>query len=321
MDPIGHGTMVAGLIGARGNNQLGIAGVAFAGGASLVGCKLAQDPASDYGFAVNVYMCLTFCESVRADFTVNSWGLTKAAQYDAALFSMFRDYRSALHVVAAGNDGHLFQPGDANVQVTETSFQYNRNAPGSPAGHAQPGAFSGILPNVITVGAVNLEGTNKAELSNYGSGYVDVWAPGVDIVSTISCASRLWWFEGGSQRSYNGCFPYGGPNAFFGVDPSDPDEKYVYNVSLCVQTAAAAQAKMESSFYKTSGTSFSAPLVAGIAAVVKNINTLYTPAEIKLVLLRSSCRNTQLQASGRRGMANMYEAVQMARTGQTPSCS
>ena len=210
MDPRGHGTMVGGIVGARGNANGGTAGVVYEGGPSMVGCKLVEGQ-EDAAFALNAYECLSFCQAVGADITVNSWGLDRNAAFDEALFGLFRSYNTALHVVAAGNGGSLFEAGNRNEYLQNGRYIYDRNAPG---GATQPGAYSGLLPNVITVGAVNGQGTNRARFSEYGISYVDVWAPGVDIVSTMSVASNLWFAENAllNVPGQNGCFPQN--NAF-----------------------------------------------------------------------------------------------------------
>jgi len=329
MDPRGHGTMVGGIIAARGNNTRGTAGVIFAGGPSLVGCKLAEN-LNNVAFANNAYDCLRFCQAVPADITVMSWGLNADAAFDNVLFNMLLNYNTALHVVAIGNDGARFFPGNANAVVEATSqvippvpggvYRYDRNAPGSPAGHAQPAAYSGVLPHVISVGAVNLDGNDKWDFSNYGNEFVDVWAPGVDVVTTISCASKMWYYPNDNPAvcmgDEDGCFPY--PATCRG------DEVYTYNQTRCIQTAAQALNDLSNSYFKDSGTSFSAPFVAGVAAAVKNAaiasGRRASPADLKNILMRSACSIAQLQGLGRSGMVNMYEAVRMAQTGIAPNC-
>lgn len=148
-DGVGHGTHVAGTIGAVGNNGIGVTGVNQK--ARLMPLKIDSGGRITTDGAIRAVLYAT---KMGADITNNSWGgsrLNKATE-DA--------YRAspALHIAAAGNNG----------ADTDRSPFY-------------PMGFD--IPNMIAVGATD-HNDAKASFSNYGKTSVDVTAPGKDILST-----------------------------------------------------------------------------------------------------------------------------------------
>jgi subtilisin family serine protease len=149
-DPEGHGTLVAGTIAAiRGNNR-GVAGVAP--DARLVPLRALGDVSTD-------------AETAEAFDWAGDHGIrivnaslagegASTFEYDA-----MAEHPETLYVVAAGNDGD-------NVDSGASSY---------------PCAYD--LANVICVGASD-PNDDPASFSNYGEKSVDLFAPGVDIVST-----------------------------------------------------------------------------------------------------------------------------------------
>ncbi|MDX5407721.1 MAG: S8 family serine peptidase [Chromatiaceae bacterium] len=155
MDEDGHGTLVAGIIGAVGDNSIGVAGVNWS--VSLLPCRF-MDVNGD-GFVSDAIACLDYVlalkqrgENIVA--TNNSWG---GPQFSQALYNAVRAHYDAgiLFVASAGND--------------------NTQAPFYPA------AFD--LPNVISVSAHGENGS-KADFANFGRNWVDLSAPGVGIYTT-----------------------------------------------------------------------------------------------------------------------------------------
>jgi hypothetical protein len=152
-DQNGHGTHVAGIIGARGNNNFGVAGVAWT--ASLMALRVLD--ANGTGRDDAIIAALDYAAANGARITNNSYG---RVGFDQALFTAFEAAGNAgmLQVVAAGNDG-------ANTDIQ----------PGSPA--------SFRLDSVISVAATN-DSDGLAGFSNFGRNTVDLGAPGVHIAST-----------------------------------------------------------------------------------------------------------------------------------------
>ena len=156
-DDFGHGTHVAGIIGAVGNNGLGVVGIAWR--TQILSLKFLNS--QGYGYTADAALCIDRMIALKlAGHNIrvanNSWG---SSGLDVVLEDAFRAAEEAgiLSVCAAGN-----------------SFQNTDIAPFSPAN----------LPveSIISVVASD-ENDGKAAFSNYGDTSTDLLAPGVGIVS------------------------------------------------------------------------------------------------------------------------------------------
>ncbi len=164
----GHGTHVAGIIGAIRNNGIGINGVAdnvriMALRTVPDGDERDKDVANSIRYAVEngaKVINMSFGKPFAKD---------KQVVDDAVRFAMEND---VLLVHAAGNDG---QDNDANPNFPNRNFV---DSLGINKGEA--GAW-------IEVGATQWKNDNElvASFSNYGRRSVDVFAPGVKINSTM----------------------------------------------------------------------------------------------------------------------------------------
>ena len=152
-DDNGHGTHVAGTIGAIGNNGTGVAGVNW--NVRLMPLKFIG--ANGTGDVASAVLALRYATAMGARVTNNSWG---DDQYSQALADAIAeaDAHGDLFVAAAGNESNN-----------------NDFSPRYPAGFD--------LPNVISVGASDST-DHLAYFSNFGRGSVDLAAPGVSIYST-----------------------------------------------------------------------------------------------------------------------------------------
>jgi subtilisin-like proprotein convertase family protein len=153
MDDNGHGTHVAGIIGAVGNNGVGVSGVAW--NVQLMAVKILNYAGS--GFTSDAIRGLNFAVSRGAKIANNSWG---GAPYDPALASAINEARAqgVIVVAAAGNQGR-------NIDTT----------PFYPASYQ--------FDNVVRVAATDNRDA-LASFSNFGVGTVQLAAPGVNIIST-----------------------------------------------------------------------------------------------------------------------------------------
>ena len=155
-DDLGHGTHVAGIIGAVGNNGTGVAGVAWH--TRVMALKF--ESSTGVGYDSDAIRALDFAVAHGAKVVNNSWG---GGGYDPALLAAFSRAQAAgvVIVCSAGN----------TAADTDTSPFY-------PAGY-----ISG-LTNVVTVAAADQTG-NLASFSNWGPNTVTLAAPGVNILSTL----------------------------------------------------------------------------------------------------------------------------------------
>ena len=170
-DPNGHGTHVAGIIGAQGNNGIGVAGVCW----SIKLISLRALDSDGQGQTSQLINAINYAQNNYIRILNMSLG---SYTYNAALETAIRNY-TGLIVAAAGNE---------NENTDNTPFY--------------PASFTNILDNVISVGASdandnrsnwngfqNLWGYLGQAQSNYGKTTVDVFAPGSDIYSTLKNGS------------------------------------------------------------------------------------------------------------------------------------
>src|SRR5437870_5040907 len=158
MDDNGHGTHVAGIIGAEGGNGMGIAGVNWK--VKIMPLKFLDAEGSgttkDAIEAIN-YVINRKRAGVNVRIISASWGSTTKSR---ALEDVIRK---------AGDEGILF------VAAAGNSSSDNDREPHYPASYD--------LGNVISVAAVN-RNDELASFSNYGAKSVQVAAPGEEILST-----------------------------------------------------------------------------------------------------------------------------------------
>lgn len=152
MDDGGHGTHVAGTIGAVANEANSHVGVAW--NVKLMACKFLPEVGG--GKTSDAIKCIEFAVSKGARILNNSWGggWPSQALFDA--IARARD-RGVLFVAAAGNDG--------NDNDQEATYPSNYN-----------------VDNIISVAALDRR-NQIADFSNFGRNTVHVGAPGVEIFS------------------------------------------------------------------------------------------------------------------------------------------
>jgi subtilisin family serine protease len=179
IDDFGHGTHVAGTIGAVGNNGTGVVGVNWTVRIMAVKShKSNGDATSASVVAAFQYVTMMRERGVNVRVTNNSWGgAPEAASFDQAL-------KDAID--AAGNAGIL------NVCAAGNSNSDNDTAPFYPASYDSP--------SIVSVAASD-QNDNQALFSSFGANSVDLAAPGVSVFSTYGSGPRDYRFLSGTSMS------------------------------------------------------------------------------------------------------------------------
>jgi Subtilase family len=156
-----HGTRVAGIIGAVGNNAVGVVGVNWQ--VSLMACKAFDS--NDNGPDSDIIACLNYAKTMKQRgvnivATNASFG---GADFDPKLYEAIADQmkQGILFIAAAG----------------DTAMDED-----NPDGAFYPADYD--LPNVIAVAAKD-QNDKLYPYSGYGAHTVHLGAPGVDIYSTV----------------------------------------------------------------------------------------------------------------------------------------
>ncbi|MBI3418262.1 MAG: tandem-95 repeat protein, partial [Verrucomicrobia bacterium] len=162
LDDNNHGTHVAGIIGAAGNNRIGVAGVCWQ--VSLIALK-AFDENGD-GDTDKIIEAIHYAVANGARIINASWG-TKT-----------RSLALGEAIQAAHNAGIVFIAAAGNENTDALTY---------------PAAFA----HVLAVAATSEE-NQRTHFSNYGS-HISLGAPGVDILSTIP--NNSYEFSSGTSMS------------------------------------------------------------------------------------------------------------------------
>ncbi len=172
LDDNGHGTHVAGIIGAVGNNGKGVAGVAW--NIRIMACKLfAANGSNDTAGAI---ACIDYAIHKGAKVINASWG---GPAYDQALHDAIAAARDA-DVVLVAAAGNFDSPPD------------NDQFPIYPASYR--------LANVVAVTATDCR-DNLLEGSHYGATSVALGAPGWEIYSTWNGSDNDYGFHSGTSMA------------------------------------------------------------------------------------------------------------------------
>lgn len=150
----GHGTHVAGTIGAVGNNRTGVVGVAWK--VKLMGLKFSNG-VSLSGYVSDWITVVNYARLKGVNIINCSWGWTGSS--NASFGTALQSLRNAgiIVVCSAGNDGWS----------TDSTLHY-------------PSSYD--LDNIVSVASTSSSDTLSSS-SNYGSSSVDIAAPGETILS------------------------------------------------------------------------------------------------------------------------------------------
>lgn len=200
MDPnnSSHGTHCAGLIGAVGNNGVGVTGVAWMG-IQIMALRFINGTGSiaDEVLCIN-YAIAKGAKVINASFGFpdnNGGSSTESSAIQSALNN------GIIFVAAAGNDG-----------------TNNDTSPFYPASYKRS--------NIIAVGATDRNDVraifNSTQSSNYGASSVDLMAPGVEMWSTTTSGTNNSSYSQGQGTSFAAPVVSGSVALLIAESPNDP---------------------------------------------------------------------------------------------------
>ncbi len=168
---IDHGTIIAGIVGAVGNNSRGIAGAAW--GTKIMPIRVLDSAGS--GDVLTVIEGIDYAVEKGADVINLSF---IGSGFSKSLFlALERAYKAGVVVVAAiGNQSGVGQDLDIEPQYPVCYY-------------------GGEGENIVIGVAATDKEDRKAPFSNYGTKCVDVSAPGVDFWSTVAYNPGMADFE------------------------------------------------------------------------------------------------------------------------------
>ncbi|QNI56655.1 subtilisin DY domain protein [Synechococcus sp. BIOS-E4-1] len=268
-----HGTHVAGIAAAQGNNNLGITGVAW--DAQLMTLDVENgDPlnAEDPNFYTHIVPeAIRYAVDNGADIINMSFGQrTKLssdqywAQKNIPLVEAFQHaYDNDVFItVAAGNEGEPYYNRDMWDGVGNLDRYFD-----------VPASFSESFGNIASVASTNIQ-NDKASYSNFGQS-ISIAAPGGD-----------------------------GPHL----------ETYI------LSTVPTNTGSIEDHYDYMAGTSQAAPLVAGMAALIRAQDAQITATETLAILRAGAQRNPRLMPYVNQGyQANLYDSLLLAQSWEGPN--
>lgn len=172
MDDHYHGTHCAGIIGAVGNNQVGVTGACW--NVKLMSLKFLDG--NGRGLTSDAIACIDYAIEMGAQILSNSWG---SEEYSLALRDAIGRAEEAgiLFVAAAGN-----------------SSESSDELPLYPAAMANE--------NILSVASIN-KWDELSYFSNYGPESIDIAAPGSDILSTLPTSSTFSMLQKNYPTDYH----------------------------------------------------------------------------------------------------------------------
>jgi len=195
----GHGTRVAGVIGARGDNGGGVVGVNWR--VKLMALRVI-DSKSRTGYVDRIVKAIDYAVANGAHVLNNSWeGVRSDRIYDA--------------IARAGDKGRLFVAAAGNNWGADID---------DPEHAIYPACYD--LKNIITV--LSIKERDKLSLqSNIGENSVDIGAPGVDISST-SRELKPWPYSDRSGTSLAAAYVSGAAALVWGALERTNKDKVTY---------------------------------------------------------------------------------------------
>lgn len=305
----GHGTQVAGIIGAKRNNTVGVAGIAGGDGSDTSGVRLLDFRNGLVGIEDVEFWCASIVNSVRSPGTYFDWGPNLDDFYDAYYYDHAPGYGVHVNNFSSGfrlqdlEKGPQEEPGPpegpsviSTCFLCQEAFLFSiQNGVLSTASRGNPTIGQGVNPN-------SYEGPRI-----YPAGFHDSW-----VMSTGSSGYDGERLIQGVNTSSLYFSPLGQ-----GIDVIAPGSfETVYTTeSSAVDTAL---------YGHFDGTSAAAPHVAGVAALLighynkpcySNVNL--DPADLEYIIEQSATQTQEnIDSNGYHpgsgwGRLNAFEALKM----------
>ena len=278
-DKSGHGTHVAGIIGAAGNQifPMGIAGVNW--DVSIVPMQVGLDNETvDLDSCINAVTYATRLWDTNKRISILNMCISIYDEWPL-MESAIRQFKG-LFVCSTGNEE---QDNDLNGQYNYPSFY------GSTLYHNP-------LSNMISVGRIDI--TNNRPVNkdaNWGAHTISIYAPGQNILSTypeLKCLKYNGVFSDGTRMCE--LDPYI-RNVIYGyVDSGEYSLDYILNNFNLIFGEERSPSKYvishhhSNGYHYMSGSSMSTPYVSGVAALLLSLNKELTAIQLKQAILESA---------------------------------
>jgi thermitase len=237
----GHGVHTAGIIGAAGNNGVGITGVAQ--NVRIMPLRVCANEVEYEGKEINEVRCPSSSIIAAINYAGNNGARVANLSLGGTFFSQaeinaYAEHPGTLYVMAAGNDGANHESGKSGTAGHHYPCDYR------PAVESKP-AVPGAIENTICVAALD-PSEALASYSDYGAASVDLGAPGTAVISTFPASVKIFsdnfetndfaskWTQFGSP-GFGRAGVGDGPLASFGMTDTPgaaPAANHVYGVKL-----------------------------------------------------------------------------------------
>ena len=281
-----HGTHVAGIAGAQGNNRIGVSGVAWNTQLMLLdvfGGKLTYEN-SDLLDAIKYAVdngAKVINMSLGENLKVSPQDYFNSANFDVDGFrsALNHAYENDVFIaIASGNEGTEWA--DRNQWDSVGNFDIFTSA---------PAVFSQFYGNIASVGSSNAQNF-KSGYSNYGQS-ISISAPGGDGSSVIVGQNE-----------------FGAP--IYAKTPQ----------ALILSTVPVGAGDVgDGNYGYLAGTSMASPVVAGMAALIRAQNASISAPETLAILRAGAIQNSRLNFGVNQNyQANLYRSLQLAQNWQGP---
>jgi subtilisin family serine protease len=239
----GHGVHTAGIIGAAGNNGVGISGVAQNVRIMPLRVCANETPANEVRCPFSaIIAAINYAGNNGARVANLSLGGTVRSQLE---INAYASHPGTLYVIAAANDGANNDSGASGIAGHHYPCDYR------PAIESEP-TVPGAIENTICVAALD-PSEELASYSDYGTTSVDLAAPGTAVLSTFPASEALFADNFDTNDFASRWTPYGagfgraaagdGPLLTPGITDTPgaaPEANHVYGVKLTTPIAVPA---------------------------------------------------------------------------------